>query len=212
MLFRSVETFARFSAAPRIPRAATTSAASSSHHVLPNGFHRIRHYGLLASGVKADNLVLARKLLDVAPPAPSLRTSLPSRPRPLSPARAAARPCTSSRCSRQASLRDTGRPRDPPPSGSTPHERGQPHSPLLSRSVSLVQDRPRQRSSEPAPRKARIGLGPLLPGHPSPLATTVRLRDHSAHHGITGRILNGRVEIPINPTATRRPISRGFLP
>jgi hypothetical protein len=39
-------------------------------HVLPNGFHRIRHYGLLASGVKADNLVRARKLLDVAPPAP----------------------------------------------------------------------------------------------------------------------------------------------
>ena len=39
-------------------------------HVLPTGFHRIRHYGLLASGVKADNLALARKLLDVAPPAP----------------------------------------------------------------------------------------------------------------------------------------------
>ena len=37
-------------------------------HVLPKGFHRIRHYGLLASGVKADNLELARKLLDVAPP------------------------------------------------------------------------------------------------------------------------------------------------
>jgi hypothetical protein len=35
-------------------------------HVLPKGFHRIRHYGLL----KADNLALARKLLDVAPPAP----------------------------------------------------------------------------------------------------------------------------------------------
>jgi hypothetical protein len=39
-------------------------------HVLPTGFHRIRHYGLLAGGVKADNLALARKLLDVAPPAP----------------------------------------------------------------------------------------------------------------------------------------------
>jgi Putative transposase/Transposase zinc-binding domain len=37
-------------------------------HVLPTGFHRIRHYGLLAGGVKADNLALARKLLDVAPP------------------------------------------------------------------------------------------------------------------------------------------------
>jgi Putative transposase/Transposase zinc-binding domain len=39
-------------------------------HVLPSGFHRIRHYGLLASGVKADNLALARKLLDVAASAP----------------------------------------------------------------------------------------------------------------------------------------------
>ena len=39
-------------------------------HVLPKGFHRIRHYGLLASGVKANNLALARKLLAVAPPAP----------------------------------------------------------------------------------------------------------------------------------------------
>jgi Putative transposase/Transposase zinc-binding domain len=39
-------------------------------HVLPKGFHRIRHYGLLASGVKADNLTLARKLLNVAAPAP----------------------------------------------------------------------------------------------------------------------------------------------
>ena len=35
-------------------------------HVLPKGFHRIRHYGLLASGAKADNLALARKLLGVA--------------------------------------------------------------------------------------------------------------------------------------------------
>jgi hypothetical protein len=39
-------------------------------HVLPKGFHRIRHYGLLASGVKAGNLALTRKLLDVAPPVP----------------------------------------------------------------------------------------------------------------------------------------------
>jgi Putative transposase/Transposase zinc-binding domain len=185
-------------------------------HVLPTGFHRIRHYGLLASGVKANNLVptscspascstsLRRR--------PSPKTSLPSRPRPLSPARAAARPCASSRCSRQASLRNTGRPRCPTPSGSTPHEFGQRHSPLLFRSVSLVQDRPRQRSSEPAPRKARIGLGPLLPSQPSPVATTVWLRDHSARHVISGRILSSRVEIPIAPAATLRPTSRGFLP
>ncbi len=40
-------------------------------HVLPKGFHRIRHYGLFASGVKADNLALARKLIDGNPPAPA---------------------------------------------------------------------------------------------------------------------------------------------
>lgn len=37
-------------------------------HVLPKGFHRIRHYGLLMSGVKAENLARMRALLDVAPP------------------------------------------------------------------------------------------------------------------------------------------------
>jgi hypothetical protein len=34
-------------------------------HVLPSGFHRIRHYGLLASGTRADNLAKARHLLDL---------------------------------------------------------------------------------------------------------------------------------------------------
>ena len=34
-------------------------------HVLPQGFHRIRHYGLFASGTRADNIARARHLLDV---------------------------------------------------------------------------------------------------------------------------------------------------
>src|SRR5271156_3908919 len=34
-------------------------------HVLPNGFHRIRHYGLLANGNRAANIAHARKLLAV---------------------------------------------------------------------------------------------------------------------------------------------------
>jgi Zn finger protein HypA/HybF involved in hydrogenase expression len=34
-------------------------------HVLPCGFHRIRHYGLLASGTRADNIARARRLLDI---------------------------------------------------------------------------------------------------------------------------------------------------
>ena len=34
-------------------------------HVLPNGFHRIRHYGLLANGHRANKLALSRSLLAV---------------------------------------------------------------------------------------------------------------------------------------------------
>ena len=34
-------------------------------HVLPNGFHRIRHYGLFANGHRAEKLTQCRKLLAV---------------------------------------------------------------------------------------------------------------------------------------------------
>jgi Putative transposase/Transposase zinc-binding domain len=34
-------------------------------HVLPQGFHRIRHYGLFASATRADNIARVRRLLDV---------------------------------------------------------------------------------------------------------------------------------------------------
>jgi hypothetical protein len=37
-------------------------------HVLPRGFHRIRHYGLLASSARKDSLARARELLEAAPP------------------------------------------------------------------------------------------------------------------------------------------------
>jgi hypothetical protein len=37
-------------------------------HVLPKGFHRIRHYGILASSARKTSLALARQLLDVATP------------------------------------------------------------------------------------------------------------------------------------------------
>jgi hypothetical protein len=38
-------------------------------HVLPKGFHRIRHYGLFASTNRAESIATARALLGVAPPA-----------------------------------------------------------------------------------------------------------------------------------------------
>jgi hypothetical protein len=43
-------------------------------HVLPDGFHRIRNYGLLANGHRAEKLALCRKLLEVRS-APTDRSS-----------------------------------------------------------------------------------------------------------------------------------------
>jgi hypothetical protein len=37
-------------------------------HVLPKGFHRIRHYGLLAASARKTSIARARQLLGVAPP------------------------------------------------------------------------------------------------------------------------------------------------
>jgi len=51
-------------------------------HLLPRGFHRIRHYGLLASAARRDNLALARKLLAVSsePEMPMPATALDTCP------------------------------------------------------------------------------------------------------------------------------------
>jgi hypothetical protein len=40
-------------------------------HVLPDGFHRIRHYGLFANANRANHIALARRLLGVPDPTPS---------------------------------------------------------------------------------------------------------------------------------------------
>jgi hypothetical protein len=44
-------------------------------HVLPDGFHRIRHYGFLASGNRTNSIALARRFLGVPDPARSSRAS-----------------------------------------------------------------------------------------------------------------------------------------
>ena len=58
-------------------------------HVLPKGFHRIRHYGLFANGNRAANIARARELLAVPPRSKAARDAR-SRSRPTSTARAAA--------------------------------------------------------------------------------------------------------------------------
>lgn len=39
-------------------------------HLLPSGFHHIRHYGLLANGGRTENITQARQLLHVSEPPP----------------------------------------------------------------------------------------------------------------------------------------------
>jgi hypothetical protein len=59
-------------------------------HVLPGGFHRIRHYGLLASSSRAVNIARARELLAV--PVRSEQPDTPETPAPDQP-RMLPRPC-----------------------------------------------------------------------------------------------------------------------
>lgn len=54
-------------------------------HLLPRGFHRIRHYGFLAGGIRKLNLSRARELLAAAPPPKDAPAEPPSDVRPLCP-------------------------------------------------------------------------------------------------------------------------------
>ena len=65
-------------------------------HVLPDGFHRIRHYGLFANGHRADKLVLCRTLLDV-PTAKSDRTNHDEEAEPASASEPRPCPCCGGR-------------------------------------------------------------------------------------------------------------------
>jgi hypothetical protein len=64
-------------------------------HVLPAGFHRIRYYGLLASGKRAENLAHARELLMPAIiPVDGIKASIPN---PAQPQTTNLCPCCSGR-------------------------------------------------------------------------------------------------------------------
>src|SRR6059058_3178861 len=64
-------------------------------HVLPAGFHRIRYYGLLASGKRAENVARARELL--APPLIPVDTIKASRSNAAEPQTANLCPCCGGR-------------------------------------------------------------------------------------------------------------------
>jgi hypothetical protein len=45
-------------------------------HVLPGGFHRIRHFGMLANNARKEKVALARELLNVVPTAMTTATTI----------------------------------------------------------------------------------------------------------------------------------------
>lgn len=54
-------------------------------HTLPRGFHRIRHYGLLAGSARKTNIAYARELLNAIPPSDHATAEDPSDVRPPCP-------------------------------------------------------------------------------------------------------------------------------
>ncbi len=80
-------------------------------HVLPRGFHRIRHYGLLASATRKASLARARELLAVAPPPQPAEPEEP--PAPLPPC-----PCCGGRMRIIDTFERWNQPRAPPQASS----------------------------------------------------------------------------------------------
>src|SRR5216683_2988511 len=54
-------------------------------HVLPDGFHRIRHYGLFANAARADNIANARALLGPQEEPVPMQDTAPTEPTPSTP-------------------------------------------------------------------------------------------------------------------------------
>ena len=88
-------------------------------HVLPCGFHRIRHCGLLASGTKTETIVRARQL--IAAVAPVQTAHQPQPPDSAAATDQATHPCPC--CGGRMNIIETFK------RGSTPHHR--PTGPII---------------------------------------------------------------------------------
>jgi len=185
-------------------------------HVLPGGFHRIRHYGLLASGSRAANIARARQMLAVP-----LRSEQHRPKRPTNPAcchdraRAAADACSSSRPSRAAASQSIDPRMRRQRSGSTPHDaviadpaphRSAPLSPALARqhtrlrrSARLARDRTADPVEQSAIRSFAPAPTPGIRAKAIRSPASAQLPQHSR-----------RRQIPIAPAAPSAPHTPRF--
>jgi hypothetical protein len=84
-------------------------------HVLPKGFHRIRHYGLLASAAREAHIARARELLAAPEPPTALDASTKADAKAPTDHRPPC-PCCGGRMIIVETFERGGGPRDPPPS------------------------------------------------------------------------------------------------
>ena len=190
-------------------------------HVLPHGFHRIRHYGLFASGTRADNIARARRLLDVPtaqPEAGDANCAEANEPKPLSaPVSVLRQSHGHHRDVRARRLAALSVPRHPPPrSGSTHHDQSRRPAKLQScisaSPVSTGNDHARRRAAPITVVVFDLALAtPVLPiatdqpGSPSPRSLPEQAFNASLRQ-------TAGAEIPIASDARPRHTSRGFLP
>jgi Putative transposase len=78
-------------------------------HVLPKGFHHIRHYGLFASANRAETIARVRELLGLATPAAEAAVEIDPAAALAQPCPAVGAACSSSRPSMPATNHATGR-------------------------------------------------------------------------------------------------------
>ncbi len=83
-------------------------------HTLPDGFHRIRHYGLFTNGGRTRNIARAREVLDVPPPMREPTDSHTAEPGEI-PALAQPCPCCGGRMVIIETFERGAQPRAPPP-------------------------------------------------------------------------------------------------
>ena len=119
-------------------------------HVLPSGFHRIRHAGFLANGIRRDRIEKIRRLIDTEPE-PDQTTGEDGR------ADADERdPCQKCpRCGGAMRIIETFTRGQTPKSRAPPW--GMPHDPPITPGAAIPMRRTRQRGQ---PTKTSIGTGP----------------------------------------------------
>jgi hypothetical protein len=175
-------------------------------HVLPRGFHRIRHYGLLAASARKVSLARARELLAVAPP-PADEVSSEQPRDPCSPC-----PCCGGQMVVIEIFTRWCQPRAPP---------------RASRSAEEVSPRPGTDRTTPAPQRPRSGDQPMsrlisqLTPQRSPLASTEAHTPSKPRTATATKRVGGHVAVitPPRPASAKipnphrpRPARRGFVP